>query len=57
MSSKDEAAAWALSHAEYPSITNSALAIRRGERSRSLDAAEVRAFVLGVKACIAQMPR
>jgi aminoglycoside adenylyltransferase-like protein len=57
MSSKDEAAAWALAHAEYPSIIDSALAIRRGERSRRLDPAEVRAFVLGVKARIAQMPR
>ena len=57
MSSKDEAAAWALSHAEYSSIIDSALAIRRSEHSRRLDPDEVRAFVLGVKARIAQMPR
>ena len=57
MSSKDDAAVWALSHAEDPSIIDSALEIRRGERSRRLDPAEVRAFVLGVKAYIAQMPR
>jgi hypothetical protein len=57
MSSKDEAAAWALSHAEDPSIIDSALAVRRGNHCRSLDPAEVRAFVLGVKARIAQMPR
>ena len=57
MSSKDEAAVWALSHAEDPSIIDLALAIRKGNLSRSLDAAEVRAFVLGVKARIAQMPR
>jgi hypothetical protein len=57
MSSKDDAAVWALSHAEDPSIIDSALAIRRGDRSRSLDPAEVRTFALGIKACIAQMPR
>ena len=57
MSSKDETAAWALSHSEDPSIIDSALAIRRGERSRRLAPAEVRAFVMGVKARIAQMPR
>jgi hypothetical protein len=57
MSSKDEAAAWAQSRAEGPSIIDSALAIRRGDRFLGLDPAEVRAFVLGVKACIAQMPR
>ena len=57
MSSKDDAAVWALSPAEDPSIIDSALAIRRGDHSRSLDPAEVRTFVLGIKACIAQMPR
>jgi hypothetical protein len=57
MSSKDDAAVWALSHAEDPSIIDSALAIRRGDRSRSLDPAEVRTFALGIKARIAQMPR
>jgi hypothetical protein len=57
MPSKDEAAAWAQSRAEDPSIIDSALAIRRGDRSRSLDPAEVRAFVLNVKTRIAQMPR
>jgi hypothetical protein len=57
MFSKDDAAVWALSHREDPSIIDSALAIRRGDRSRSLDAVEVRAFVLGVKARIARMPR
>lgn len=55
MSSKDNAAVWALTHTEYPSIIDSALAIRRGDRSRSLDPGEVRAFVLNVKACIAQL--
>ena len=39
------------------SRVESALAIRRGDHSRTLDPAQVRAFVLGVKACIAQMPR
>ena len=57
MSSKDDAAVWALSHAEDPSIIDSALAIRRDNRSRNLDASEVRTFVLGIKARIAQMPR
>jgi hypothetical protein len=57
MSSKDEAAAWAVSHTADPSLVESALAIRRGDRSRSLDPAEVRTFVLGVKARIARMPR
>jgi len=57
MPSKDEAAAWAQSRAEDPSIIDSALAIRRDDRSRSLDPAEVRAFVLNVKTRIAQMPR
>jgi Domain of unknown function (DUF4111) len=56
MSSKDEAAAWALSHAEDPFLVESALALRRGDCSRSLDPAEVRAFVLSVKARIARMP-
>jgi hypothetical protein len=54
MSSKDDAAVWALSHAKDPSIIDSALAIRKGNRSRSLDAAEVRAFVLSVKERIAR---
>jgi hypothetical protein len=57
MSSKDDAAVWALSHAEDPSIIDSALAIRSDNRSRNLDASEVRTFVLGIKARIAQMPR
>ena len=57
MSSKDEAAVWAQSRAEDLSIFDSSLVIRRGNHSRSLDAVEVRTFVLGVKACIAQMPR
>jgi Aminoglycoside adenylyltransferase, C-terminal domain len=57
MFSKDEAAAWAQSRAEDPSIIDWALAIRRGDRSRSPDPAEVRAFVLNVKTRIAQMPR
>jgi hypothetical protein len=57
MFSKDEAAAWAQSRAEDRSIIDLALAIRRGDRSRSLDPAEVRAFVLNVKRRIAQMPR
>jgi Domain of unknown function (DUF4111)/Nucleotidyltransferase domain len=57
MSSKDAAAVWALSRAEDPSIIDSALAIRRGDRTRSLEPAEVRAFVLSVKARIARMPR
>jgi hypothetical protein len=57
LSSKDRAAVWALPHAEDPSLLESALAIRKDNRSRRLDSAEVRAFVLGVKARIAQMPR
>jgi hypothetical protein len=57
MFSKDEAAAWAQSRAEDPSIIDWTLAIRRGDRSRSPDPAEVRAFVLNVKTRIAQMPR
>src|SRR5215207_3832767 len=51
------AAVWALPHAEDPSLLELALAIRKDNRSRRLDSAEVRAFVLGVKARIAQMPR
>jgi hypothetical protein len=57
MSSKDDAAVWALSQTEDPSIIVSALEIRTGDRPRSLDPAEVRAFVLNVKARIAHMPR
>lgn len=58
LSSKDDAAGWARSRAEDPSVIDSALAIRRGERpSRRLDDAEVRAFVLSVKARIERMPR
>jgi len=52
ISSKDDAAKWARSRAEDPSVIDSALAIRRGDRFRSLDPAEVRDFVLGVKARI-----
>lgn len=57
MSSKDDAAVWALSRTEGTSIIDSALAIRHGDRTRSLDPAEVRLFVVGVKARIARMPR
>jgi hypothetical protein len=57
MSSKDDAAVWALSRAEDPSIIDSALAIRKGDRTRSLESAEVRAFVLSVKVRVARMPR
>ncbi len=57
MCSKDDAAVLALSHAEDPSTIDSALAIRSDNRSRNLDAVEVRAFVLGIKARIAQPPR
>jgi hypothetical protein len=57
MSSKDAAAVWALSRAEDASIIDSALAIRRGDRTLSLEPDEVRAFVLSVKARIARMPR
>ncbi len=58
LSSKDDAAAWARSRTEDPSVIDSALAIRRGDRSScSLDHTEVRAFVLSVKARIERMPR
>ena len=57
MSSKDDAAVWALSRTEDPSLVESALAIRRGDRSRTLDPAEVRTFVLDINARIARMPR
>jgi hypothetical protein len=48
-SSKDNAAAWAGSRTEDPSLIDSALEIRRGNRPRYLDPAEVRAFVLDIK--------
>jgi hypothetical protein len=57
MSSKDDGAVWALSRTEDHSLVESALAIRRGYRPRSLDPDEVHTFVLGVKARIARMPR
>ena len=57
MSSKDDAAVWALSRTEDPSLVESALAIRRGDRSRTLEPAEVRTFVLDINARIARMPR
>lgn len=49
-SSKEDAAEWARSRTEDPSIIDSALAIRRGDRSRYLGPAEVRSFVLDIKA-------
>jgi hypothetical protein len=57
MSSNGDAAVWALSRTEDPSLFESALAIRRGDRSSTLDPAEVRTFVLDINARIARMPR
>jgi Domain of unknown function (DUF4111) len=43
-SSKDDAGAWALARGEDPATVEAALALRHGDRSRSLDPARVRAF-------------
>ncbi len=55
-SSKEEAAEWARSRTEDPTIIDSALAIRQGDHSHSLDLAEVRAFVLDIKARVEHAP-
>jgi hypothetical protein len=57
MSSKKDAAEWARSRTDDSSIIDSASRIRHGDGSRSLDPAEIRAFVLSVKARIERMPR
>jgi hypothetical protein len=49
MSSKNEAAAQARSHAEDLSAVDSTPAIRRGDRIRSSGPAGVRTFALGLK--------
>jgi hypothetical protein len=49
-SSKDAAAVWALARAEDPSLVETAVAVRHGDRSRALDPARVRRFVAGVQA-------
>lgn len=56
-SSKDVAAGWARARTQDPSIIDSALAIRSGNYSLPLDPAEVRAFVLDVKARVERAPR
>jgi len=43
-SSKDDAGAWALARTDDPATVDAALAIRHGDRSRSLDPARVDAF-------------
>jgi hypothetical protein len=43
-SSKDDAGAWALARTDDPAVVEDALAIRHGDRSRTLDPARVDAF-------------
>jgi hypothetical protein len=43
-SSKDDAGAWALARTDDPATVEAALAIRHGDRSRTLDPARVDAF-------------
>ena len=43
-SSKDDAGAWALARAGDPATVAAALAVRHGDRSRTLDPARVDAF-------------
>lgn len=55
--SKEAGAKWARSRAEDPSIIDSALEIRGGGHTRHLGPAEVRSFVLGIKARVGRIPR
>ena len=43
-SSKDDAGAWALARTDDPATVSAALAVRHGDRSRTLDPARVDAF-------------
>jgi aminoglycoside adenylyltransferase-like protein len=53
-SSKDAAAGWVLARTEDPILVQAALAIRHGDRSRTLDPARVNRFVRGVQARVQQ---
>jgi hypothetical protein len=53
-SSKDAAAGWVLTRTEDPELVHASLAIRHGDRSRTLDAARVNRFVRGVQARVQQ---
>jgi hypothetical protein len=53
-SSKDAAAGWVLARTEDPDLVQAALAIRHGDRSRTLDPARVNRFVRGVQAWVQQ---
>jgi hypothetical protein len=53
-SSKDAAAGWVLARTEDPGLVQMALAIRHGDRSRTLDPARVDQFVRGVQARVQQ---
>jgi hypothetical protein len=53
-SSKDAAAGWVLARTEDPGLVQAALAIRHGDRSRTLDPARVDRFVRGVQAWVQQ---
>jgi hypothetical protein len=53
-SSKDAAAGWVLARAEDPGLIQASLAIRHGDRSRTLDPARVNRFVREVQALVQQ---
>ena len=53
-SSKDAAAGWVLPRTEDPDLVNASLAIRHGDRSRTLDPARVNRFVREVQALVQQ---
>jgi Domain of unknown function (DUF4111) len=53
-SSKDAAAGWVLAQTEDPELVQASLAIRHGDRSRTLDGARVNRFVRGVQAWVQQ---
>jgi hypothetical protein len=53
-SSKDAAAGWVLARTEDPGLVETALAVRHGDRSRTLDPARVNRFVREVQALVQQ---
>jgi hypothetical protein len=53
-SSKDAAAGWVLARTEDPGLIQASLAVRHGDRSRTLDPARVNRFVREVQALVQQ---
>jgi Domain of unknown function (DUF4111) len=53
-SSKDAAAGWVLARTEDPGLVQASLAVRHGDRSRTLDPARVNRFVREVQALVQQ---